>query len=78
MGILNNAYEAVTIERSNRKLQKQQREQYINSEEYKRRRMYDDVHIIKKWVVFWSCIMVVAFALYVLSAFFAALITMPA
>lgn len=78
MGLLNDMYEGAKVRNDIRRMEKEQRENYLASEEYKRLRMYEDVHIIKKWFVFWSWLTVIGLIIYVLSAFFAALMTMPA
>lgn len=75
MGFFNSEERAARKERA--RLRQQQYDAYINSEEYKRKVMYEDVHTIKKWFVFWSWLTVIGLIIYIMSAFFAALTSVP-
>ena len=60
MGLFNDMYEGVKVRNDIRRMEKEQRENYLASEEYKRLRMYEDVHYMKGWVKFWSWLAVIA------------------
>ncbi len=77
MGLLNDMYESARVRNDIRRMEKEQKDNYLASEDYKRLKMYEDIHTIKKWIVFWSWLTVVGLIIFILSAFFAALMEMP-
>ena len=56
MGLLNDIYEGAKVRNDIKRMEKEQRDNYLASDEYKRLRMYEDIHSIKQWVKFFGII----------------------
>ena len=59
MGLLNDMYEGAKVRSDIKRMEKEQRENYLASEEYKRLRMYEDIHSIKQWMKFFGIVTVI-------------------
>ena len=59
MGLLNDIYEGAKVRNDIKRMEKEQRDNYLASDEYKRLRMYEDIHSIKQWVKFFGIIAVI-------------------
>lgn len=60
MSILNDAYEYISVKNNLNKMEKDNHEQIMRTELYKRMRMYDDIHTIRNWVIFFGVITILA------------------
>lgn len=61
MGFFNNIYEGIMLHCNDVKMRAEEEKRYLASEEYKRKRMSDDIHYIKGWVRFWSWVAIIVF-----------------